>query len=189
MPVKIAFLGWGSLLWEGGKEFDRWHEPWSNDGPSLKIEFSRISHSRSGALTLVIDHEHGNEVCVAWCLSKRQSMHEAACDIHTREGTTLANIAQLVITPQVIKRDSEDPIISWARTKQLSCVVWTALSSNFEKKRGQPFSVSAATSYLKSLGPASQAKAIEYIRRAPTFVKTNLRTSLQSDPWFSEEDS
>ena len=52
--MKIAILGWGSLLWEGGQEFERWHDAWHNDGPSLKLEFSRVSESRLGALTLVI---------------------------------------------------------------------------------------------------------------------------------------
>jgi hypothetical protein len=26
--LRIALLGWGSLLWEGGPDFDRWHGPW-----------------------------------------------------------------------------------------------------------------------------------------------------------------
>jgi len=58
--MKIAILGWGSLLWEPSAEFEKWIElPWKNDGPKLKIEFSRISGSRKGALTLVIDEVNG----------------------------------------------------------------------------------------------------------------------------------
>lgn len=46
MPPQIALLGWGSLLWEGGAEFDRGHDEWRLDGPELKLEFSRVSTSR-----------------------------------------------------------------------------------------------------------------------------------------------
>jgi hypothetical protein len=56
MPPQIAMLGWGSLLWEGGADFDRWRNEWRFDGPTLSLEFSRISSSRLGALTLVVDH-------------------------------------------------------------------------------------------------------------------------------------
>jgi hypothetical protein len=54
MPPKIAILGWGSLLWEGGAEFDRWHDEWRLDGPVLRLELSRVSSRRLDALTLVI---------------------------------------------------------------------------------------------------------------------------------------
>src|SRR5256885_15588809 len=60
MQPKIAILGWGSLLWEGGADFDRHHEDWQFDGPTLRLEFSRMSPSRLGALTLVIDPLHGS---------------------------------------------------------------------------------------------------------------------------------
>lgn len=43
---RIAIGGRNSLLWEGGVEFDRWHDEWRPDGPELKLEFSRISESR-----------------------------------------------------------------------------------------------------------------------------------------------
>lgn len=75
--MRIAILGWGSLLWDGGPEFDKWHGPWEYDGPSLKLEFTRVSEKRLKALTLVIDAEHGTETSVAWCLSKRAALAPA----------------------------------------------------------------------------------------------------------------
>jgi hypothetical protein len=51
----IGILGWGSLLREGGLDFDRWHGPWEYDGPTLKLEFSRVSENCLKALTLVIE--------------------------------------------------------------------------------------------------------------------------------------
>ena len=79
---------------------------------------------------------------------------------------------------------AENPILAWARLKKLDAVVWTALKSNFMEKREKPFSVAAAVSYLKDLGPDRKSKAAEYVWRAPDFVKTPLRTALQKEPWF-----
>src|SRR5579872_7505583 len=70
--MKIAILGWGSLLWEPGEFFNEWITAWQPDGPELDIEFSRISRKRGGALTLVIDETNGASTKVAWCLSKRK---------------------------------------------------------------------------------------------------------------------
>jgi len=63
--LRIALLGWASLLWERGPDFDRWRGPWQYDGPTLKLEFSRVSEKPLKALTLVIDSEHGVETVVA----------------------------------------------------------------------------------------------------------------------------
>ena len=59
--MKITVLGWGSLLWDKRPEFDEQHDAWQSDGPYLKIEFSRVSSTRNGALTLVLDTKNGKE--------------------------------------------------------------------------------------------------------------------------------
>lgn len=186
--MRIAILGWGSLLWEGGAAFDQWHGPWEYDGPTLKLEFSRVSESRLGALTLVIDGEHGTATTVAWCLSRRTNPEDPLCDLRSREGTTADNIGRLIVTPPAdssTDRAPEDPMLAWARLKKLDVVVWTALKSNFMGKTNQPFSVEAVVSYLKTLTPEGKAKAAEYVWRAPDFVKTPVRSALQREPWFS----
>src|SRR5215471_15172886 len=99
--MQIAILGWGSLLWEGGPEFNGQHTNWAYDGPSLSIEFSRISAKRLGALTLVIDDEHGTPTTVAWCLSKRTKLEDAICDLRNREGTTNDKVRHVAIPPNV----------------------------------------------------------------------------------------
>lgn len=186
--MKIAILGWGSLLWEGGPEFDKRHTDWMPDGPTLKLEFSRISKTRLGALTLVIDDEHGASNVVAWCLSKRTNLQDALCDLRAREGTTLDKISQLVLSPQTKKpvaANQPEPIEAWARARKMDAVVWTALKSNFKEKRTRAFSVAAAVTYLKSLPPEGKVRAAEYIWRAPSFVKTPLRRAMEVAPWFS----
>ena len=115
--MRIAILGWGSLLWEDSPDFDRWHEAWEDDGPTLKIEFSRVSTSRLGALTLVIDEEHGAPTRVAWCLSKRTNTDDAVCDLRCREGTTLKNIGRIDVRTQAAglkENEQENPIVAWS---------------------------------------------------------------------------
>lgn len=186
--MKIAILGWGSLLWDGGPEFDRWHEPWKDDGPTLKLEFSRVSISQSGALTLVVDEEHGSPTRVAWGLSKRGTIDDAVCDLRCREGTTIENIGRLLVAQATGPTDGEPEksIVAWARSKKLDGVIWTALTSNFQEKTKKPFSVAAAIEHLKTLDPVGKAKAAEYAWRAPAFVQTELRAALQGEPWFRE---
>ena len=191
--MKIAILGWGSLLWEENREFDARHEPWKYDGPRLKIEFSRVSTSRQGSLTLVIDEEHGSPTAVAWCFSKRQSLEDAICDLRCREGTTVKNIGCVIVSDRPdppAAQESIQAITDWAREKaretKLDAVIWTALKSNFKCETKTPFSVGNAVAYVKTLDPCAKAKAAEYVWRAKEFVWTPVRTALQQEPWFSE---
>lgn len=178
MTARIALLGWGSLLWEGGKTFDDWHEPWQCDGgPLLKIEFSRVSSSRGGALTLVIDPENGTAFSVAWCLSRRELVGEAIDDLCKREQTTERNIGRFGVAGEMGCHDTDslNSIGTWAVERELEGVVWTDLRSNFAEKMGVPFSVDSALRYLNSLKGDSRKKAVEYFQRAPSFVQTPLR--------------
>ena len=92
IDMKIAILGWGSLLWDHNADFDSQHNQWLLDGPELKLEFSRVSQSRCQALTLVIDSQNGELCRVAYTFSKRKDPEDAICDLQSREGTTRKNI-------------------------------------------------------------------------------------------------
>ena len=186
MKQRIALLGWGSLLWDEdrNKDVDTHHNVWKCDGPTLMLEFSRISISRECALTLVIDPHHGSPVTVAWSISSRKTIEEVVGDLRKREGE---NIGMLVISGEAldvdnksIDKESFDSIRDWAVKRELGGVVWTNLGSNFLKKKGRPFSIEAACDHLKSLESKQSAKAIEYIKRAPCFVQTQLRTAIDS---------
>ena len=98
MRERIALLGWGSLLWDKDDAFDDRHGRWLDDGPSLKLEFSRISEKRRGALTLVIDSEHGMDAQVAWSLSRRDRIGDAAKDLGKREKTGANRIGVYSVT-------------------------------------------------------------------------------------------
>ena len=92
MKMKIAILGWGSLIWDKQPEFDNQHaDDWQYDGPCLKLEFSRVSERRNNALTLVLDPDNGKCCRVAYTLSRRENPH-TICDLRCREGTILKNV-------------------------------------------------------------------------------------------------
>ena len=187
IPERIAILGWGSLVWEAGGSFDEWREEkWKLDGPKLRLEFSRVSSRRFGALTLIIDKANRAEVQVAWCLSKRLHLEDAKCDLRCREGAMIKDIGVMTLDLSVPLPENQrnDPIESWAYKQKIKSVVWTALQSNFEEKTRMNFSVPHAITHLKSLTPEGKAKASEYIWRAPEFVKTPLRTAIEIGPWF-----
>ena len=184
-PTQIAILGWGSLLWEGSAAFDEWHHDWRTDGPTLSLEFSRISSSRLGALTLVIDADHGSPSTVAWCISKRKDPADAAADLRCREGCSIRDIACLDLAVEGPHQHHIADIADWGRRNRIDVVIWTALPSNFASKKHEPFSVARALAHVQQLPPAAKVKAAEYVWRAPEFVRTPLRESLQQAPWFA----
>ncbi len=194
--MRIAILGWGSLRWEEqtdkAREFNKHRRgDWQSDGPRLKLEFSRVSSSRGGALTLVLDSRNGESCQVAYTCSRRKCPDDAICDLRCRESTTLANIDFYFAdgSRNARPRNNEEALTSiknWATEKRIDVVVWTALESNFEEKSTckSSFSIEAARNHIESLPPAGKAKAAEYIRRAPDFIETPLRRVFQSEPWF-----
>jgi hypothetical protein len=187
--LKIAILGWGSLIWDEHPEFDNTHEGWLPGGPSLKLEFSRVSETRLGALTLVIDERHGEECVVKYCFSRRSSIDDAVGDLRSREGTSLKRIGYFApINGQLGAPEVPHTIKAWSEGQKLDAVVWTGLQSNFEVETGQEFSVPNAINHLQGLSDEGKAMAAEYVWRAPDLVATPLRRALELEPWFCAKD-
>lgn len=185
--MRIAILGWGSLLWDARAEFDNHHGPWESDDPELKIEFSRVSQTRGGALTLVIDQANGSSCRVAHAMSKRRDPEDAICDLRSREGTTRANIGIHFADGSLNQSKDKNTlttIAAWAEAKSIDVVVWTDLPSNFQKVCGSAFSIGGAVAHVRALGEGAKSGAAEYMWRAPAFVITPLRSALQTEPWF-----
>jgi hypothetical protein len=184
---RIAILGWGSLIWEPRPDFEKYIEDWSDDGPILPIEFSRVSSTRDGALTLVIDPDNGAPVRVKFALSKRKNPEDAACDLRTREGTIIRHIG--LFDREISSCRShwsfvEDKIRLWAEDNNLRAVVWTDLPSNYTEKTGKIFEPNEAVRYLKGLNKEGQKAAKEYIQNAPLNVNTNFRAIVANDEWM-----
>jgi hypothetical protein len=81
-----------------------------------------------------------------------------------------------------------DIIAAWAQERGFDAVVWTALKPKFNKIDGlEPPSADAAVAYLKQLDAHGQAKAREYVVRAPIQVTTLFRRTFEQQlGWLAE---
>ena len=177
--MKIAILGWGSLVWNP-RDLPL-ASPWLQGGPELPIEFSRISSD--GRLTLVIDRVNGVGAASRFASSARGELELAVEDLRRREGPTRReNIGSVIAQSDPRSRDIASQIAQWCGTAAFDAAVWTALGSNFREKRGTPFTVAAAMTYLAQLSGEQRTLAFEYINRAPVEVDTPLRRALAAGP-------
>lgn len=182
--MRIAVLGWGSLVWDtrmlmlGG--------PFTPTGPSLPLEFSRVSRDRR--LTLVIDEEHGTPCTTYAAPSVHIDLDEAIDNLRLREGMPGPDGIGFV---DVYEHTSSDvawnrhpraitTIETWAMRNGFRAVIWTALDSNFHEpdKAGVPFSVEAAIAYLQALDGERLEAALRYFRNAPPEISCALRTAV-----------
>jgi hypothetical protein len=186
--MKIVFLGWGSLIWNpDGLPLAG---DWQQGGPLLPMEFSRISSD--GRLTLVIDEINGTEVVTRYALSSRTDLQHAVEDLRKREGTVQASIGFVDLVEGAIKPNQStitSRIWDWANTAGVDAVVWTSLTSNFNQRTADRFSVRGAVAYLKGLQGTDLERALEYIRKAPEEVNTPLRRALHECGLIFSENS
>lgn len=183
--MKIAILGWGSLIW------DKRDLPivgdWQKDGPKLRIEFSRISKKgeRAGCLTLVIDERSEEESISLYAASPRTDLAQAIADLCAREGTSsddigFCEVAARRFAPNALNRHPKscERICDWAAEKKYDVVVWTALARRFKDVVGIQFSPAAALNYLSGLPAPTKKKAFAYIHSAPEQTMTPFRRLL-----------
>ena len=210
--MTFAILGWGSLLWDTdspkGKVFlstlkhKHPNNTWTrtdaikrpDGGLRLNLEFSRVSATRKGALTLVIDPEHctsDDRSPVYYAETRRTCIDEVVNDLAAREGTAAANIGvwERRLDSMGTAEFPLNQIEAWARDTEFDGVVWTNLQCNYdsaiEDPRFVPFAPDTAIDYLKSLPHNVQREAVEYICRAPSTIDTALRRYLENDHWYT----
>lgn len=197
--MKIAVLAWGSLIWEPGALTVV--TAWESDGPSLPLEFSRVSSSRAGALTLVIDPQHGAANRAYFAVSAQQELEAAIENLRKREcpnGECIGYVdCRSGRSRSSILSTAPDIIGHWAEQHHLDAAIWTDLSSNFaDESKAQfsvidgptmPFTIDNAQHYLLRLKPAGAVEARKYFKNAPHTVQTALRIRMQSDPWLEEQ--
>jgi len=186
--MKIAILGWGSLIWSPqnlnyDREFD-----WNPEGPRLPIEFSRISND--GRLTLVID-KNAEHVQTLYCISKYEKLDEAVLDLTIREkcakrqiGYCLKEKENIIYHPEEFKFKKE--ITEWMHaTKDIDAVIWTNLSPKFFDAIGLKLNEANVTNYLQTLPENVKPLAEEYIRKAPNQIDTKLRKIIETHlKWY-----
>jgi len=180
--MKIAIIAWGSLVWD--PRTLRIEGDWINQGPELKIEFSRVS--KDGRLTLVIDPVHGEKVKTYYAQSSRSDLGDAVADLRDREGTVRKRIGFVdILNCSNSKKEFSDQIdvfetvSKWCKQKEYDAAVWTALSSQFREQTNLDFSVENAINHLKRLPLSARENALKYILKAPEEIVTPVRNKLK----------
>jgi hypothetical protein len=205
--MKIAILGWGSLVWKPGSLSTK--GVWNPNGPRLPVEFARISKGDAGPrLTLVLVPDV-SDVTTLWIESSCPSREEAMQDLARREGvstidrvgyveagegalSTRSRLGSIVAAEpatggarqkEVLTLQLLERIDRWRQLLRIDAVIWTDLASNFEAKAGHgAFTAANAASYLQGLRDSgSAAEAKEYIRRAPSQVRTAVRDEVEAE--------
>jgi len=186
---KIAVLGWGSLIWDK-RTLSVEDEIWEKDGPQLPIEFARIS--ADGRLTLVI-HPGSKVVPVLWNIMGCNDLKVATENLKEREGSSDINIIGYVDLTNETNQNGDEGICKsirvWAKDKDLVAAIWTNLGANFKDKQNEPFSKENIIKYLKSLklDTEKEAKAKEYIIKAPQQIRTEMREHIEEElGWVKE---
>lgn len=176
--MKIACLGWGSLIWKPESLLIR--REWFSDGPFLPIEFSR--QSKDGRLTLVITNT-AKPIRTLWALMVTEDLEVAKKSLLIREGipesklnTFIGSVKSDEITNDNIKLTIKD----WAISLKLDAVVWTNLPPKFQNNEREP-TLEEAVSYLKSLNINKKSTAEEYIKKAPKQIDTEFRRKFETD--------
>lgn len=182
--MRIAVLAWGSLVWD--RRELRLAGPFEPVGPSLPLEFSRVSRDRR--LTLVIDEYRGILRTTYVAPRSFSDLDEAIDNLQLREG--MPDPAGVGFIDSHDRRRSDTAwqrhpramatIESWAMHAGYRAVIWTALASNFHEPDGAgvPFSIEAAMAHLAALDGPRLENALRYIRKAPPEIRSALREAV-----------
>lgn len=182
--MKIACIGWGSLIWAPGDLPIR--SGWFQDGPFLPIELARESKGRR--ITLVIA-EVPHSVRTLWALMTENSLTEAKLALARREGISDEYVKRSIGYWDSVSNSSHGEcaaeISAWAGALRLDAVVWTNLKVGLAKERGTLPSYDQVLKHLSSLRHQERRVAEEYIRKAPLQIDTEYRRNLERDLGWS----
>lgn len=172
--VKIACIGWGSLVWKPGVL--RCTGSWQPDGPALPLEFARTS--RDGRLTIVL-MAGAPLVPSLWVELDYATAEGARAALAGREGSGLHTIGSWPdAMPEYDVGAAE--VAAWSKEMGLDATVWSALQPKFRNTTGgAPESADIAVEYLRQLGPEAAVVAREYVERAPAQVRTPFRSAFE----------
>jgi hypothetical protein len=130
--MKIACLGWGSLIWRPDNLLIR--REWFSDGVLLPIEFAR--QSKDGRLTLVIT-DTAKPIRTLWALMATDDLAIAKKSLLKREAIPEKKL-EAFIASVTSTEETTDPIKltiqSWANSLKLDAVIWTNLPPKFQDR-------------------------------------------------------
>jgi hypothetical protein len=172
----IAFLGWGSLVWDPRDLPMR--GTWQIDGPLLPIEFARESQDQR--ITLVLA-PNAKLVRSLWALASTDAIEEAKRRLAIREGIKKDNIEKHIGVWYRNHSDNEiiQRIEAWSRNQNIDCVIWTYLPPKFKGNDDQLPAEQEVIEHLKNLEFERRRVAENYIRMTPRQIDTNYRRTIE----------
>jgi hypothetical protein len=176
MYMKIACLGWGSLIWNIGSLPSQ--REWFKDGPFAPIEFTR--QSSDGRITLVIDPT-ASPVRLLWAHMLSPDLASAKQALRDREGITAKEWEPMIGAWQ---HGEPAPAIipgleRWADAHGLDAAIWTALGPKLDNREASP-SADQVVQYLRGLTGTTRDNAKQYIERAPRQIDTEYRRRIEA---------
>lgn len=176
--MKIACLGWGSLIWD--PQALPIQKSWFKDGPLLPIEFAR--QSRGDRITLVIVPEV-RAVRTLWTFMTVSDLDTAREELAWREGIVSENISRDIGHFSVTGSSHgqlANVVGQWASSLGLDAVVWTNLPPKFQDEERVP-TVEEIISFLQTLPTEAKRRAEEYVRKAPLQIDTAYRRQIERE--------
>lgn len=185
LMATIACLGWGSLVWNPRDLPIR--RAWFEDGPLIRVEFSRESGDKR--ITLVLDAA-GSVVRSLWTIMDTSDIAEAREQLRAREGVSKENLNKH-IGCWSLGKESPDHVFdlqSWAEGNGIGHVIWTALPPKIGTSAARP-DEDQVIQHLKSLVGTARDNAERYVRRAPRQIDTAYRRRIESELGWTPVDS
>jgi hypothetical protein len=174
--MKIACLGWGSLIWDP-RSLPIQRE-WFKDGPFAPVELTR--QSSNGRITLVIDPS-ASPVRLLWAHMLSPDLTSAKEALREREDITGRNWETRIGSWQQGEPApaSMPELPRWAEAHGLDAVIWTALGRKFGGQDVSP-SINQVIDYLRGLTGTARENAKQYIERAPRQIDTEYRRRIEA---------
>lgn len=174
--MKIACLGWGSLIWRPENLLVR--NKWFEDGPIIPIEFAR--QSKDKRMTLVIT-DNAKPIRVLWALMSTDNLQTAIESLQQREGIADKNRDSLIGRVKSDDSPTEEIkkiILDWLKVSNLDAAIWTDLKPKFNNEDRIP-NINEVLGHLTQLGYENKKHAEEYIRRTPKQIDTDYRREIE----------
>ncbi len=176
--MKIAIIAWGALLKNSkGLSIGKW----ANNGPSLPLEFSRVSADKR--LTLVIDEKRGEMNATSFAISKHNNLEKAFKELLKKEKININRIGvvnlKTGLVSQCVSRYSKPVytnIVTWAKKNGVDAVIFAALGPKFKDVLEVKFSPESAFAYVSKLPVKTRQIAKKYIASIPAEIDTPFRS-------------
>jgi len=166
--MKIAYLAWGSLLWD--YSLLKLKSQWIESTLQLPLNFSRISDKGKGRLTLVIDNKTGKLNSIFISHTKIKNLNKAINQLKQREKTKKSSIGYINTIDNssrtnILNNEQIQKIFKLAIKNNLDAIIWTDITPNFEEITGKKINIQNASDYINSKKNKTKTyiKIIKYI--------------------------